>query len=148
MRALMQNPVKAPYLQAARLAAVLAVSISHPAVAQGQDSTGNSLYADCTNGPASAIGFCYGRVQGFMLGWEMASGETSANVFCRPAGTTMGQTGDIIVKYLREHPEQRHADWRPLILLALNQAWPCEGGKTVVWQPPAGIRVLPPHRHK
>jgi len=46
--------------------------------------------------------------------------------YCVPANSTLSQLKQIIVKYLREHPETLHVHAERLINDALNTAFPCE----------------------
>jgi hypothetical protein len=42
-----------------------------------------------------------------------------------PAGTTLGQMRDMVVKYADEHPDQTNNDFGRFAYTALHQAWPC-----------------------
>ncbi len=45
---------------------------------------------------------------------------------CTPNGVTRGQTRDIVVAYLVNHPEQRHFIASSLAAYALAVAFPCK----------------------
>jgi hypothetical protein len=50
------------------------------------------------------------------------SGRT---VYCDPGRMASGQVRDVFVKYLRDHPEERHQIAELLFLLAMQKAFPC-----------------------
>jgi hypothetical protein len=106
---------------------------------------GNKLLADC--GAALAIvdggeqsldtsrligaGLCLGFMQGIglMNDFYQISALKGAALFCRPNGVNNGQTARIVVKYLRDHPEELHKDELSLTLTALRAAFPCANRK-------------------
>ena len=52
-----------------------------------------------------------------------------AALFCQPDGTTTGQAARIVVKYLRDHPEELHKHDSVLAFTALKAAFPCANRK-------------------
>ena len=46
-------------------------------------------------------------------------------LFCVPLNTTNGQ---VVIKYIDEHPPEntKGSDFALLVLLALQEAWPCK----------------------
>jgi hypothetical protein len=42
-----------------------------------------------------------------------------------PEKGSLGQVVDVFIKYLREHPEQRHFTAHTLVLLSMTEAFPC-----------------------
>jgi hypothetical protein len=64
-------------------------------------------------------GECSGAVQ--MLRY---TSRRNAGV-CYPQQATSGQIARVIVKYLNDHPEKLHEDYRVLSVEALQKAWPC-----------------------
>jgi len=44
---------------------------------------------------------------------------------CTPTGSTLSQWQAVVVKYLRDHPEQLHYSFVSLARVALSAAWPC-----------------------
>ncbi len=42
-------------------------------------------------------------------------------------GVTNGQVRDVVVKYLKDHPEERHFLASILAVKALSKAFPCKG---------------------
>lgn len=83
--------------------------------------TGNGLLAACTNEDSVlAAGHC----QGFLIA-TIQSSDLRREYFCPPPQSNLGQTKDIVVRYLRLHPEDRHESSSILSIAALAQAWPC-----------------------
>jgi hypothetical protein len=92
---------------------------------------GNQLYSDCTSSDYFFRGGCLRYVLGIydaaeteaiwigghstILGWH----------WCAPDGITAGQIVDVVVRHLRDNPQDRHLDAPGLIAKALSQAWPC-----------------------
>lgn len=49
--------------------------------------------------------------------------------FCGPPRITLGQVGDVVIKYLSNNPENRDNQAQILVRFALAEAWPCSGAK-------------------
>lgn len=65
------------------------------------------------------VGMCLGFLEGF-------SAMNAINqVFCPPPGTTMGQNGRVLVKWLTDHPDVLHGQSNALAGFALSEAFPC-----------------------
>jgi hypothetical protein len=65
--------------------------------------TGNELFSDCNDkNPTFNAGFCDGYINGLLDEWF------EAKIFCPATGVTLGQTKDMVIKYLRTNPELRH----------------------------------------
>lgn len=45
--------------------------------------------------------------------------------FCTPDNVTNGQMEDIVVKYLKDHPDERHMLAAILVVKAMTKAFPC-----------------------
>ena len=45
--------------------------------------------------------------------------------YCLPDEATNGQMYEVVMKYLRDNPEQLHTPFRFLIVLAFEKAFPC-----------------------
>jgi hypothetical protein len=83
--------------------------------------TGNDLYSEC-NSPKSSPDFntCLAYVEG------MADAFAGLPLVCFPSHVTVGQTVDIVMKYLRDHPEDRHYSAAGEALEALGSVFPCQ----------------------
>jgi hypothetical protein len=68
---------------------------------------GNTLYTRCTAQSANVFNFTLCR--GYMVGIydAMTIGPVAGVTACFPSGVTPDQQRDVVVKYLREHPEIR-----------------------------------------
>ncbi len=45
---------------------------------------------------------------------------------CIPENVTNGQVSDVVIKYLRDHPEERHILAAILVVKAMAEAFPCK----------------------
>lgn len=48
--------------------------------------------------------------------------------YCSTNGVTVGQIRDIVLKYLREHPESRNEGAAGIAFVALADVFPCRAG--------------------
>ena len=78
---------------------------------------GNELLTQCTSSSAYDQGVCLGYVIG-------AADGLGPRFVAIPENVTAGQTQDVVIKYLRNHPESRNGPAGPLIMFALMEAWP------------------------
>ena len=86
---------------------------------------GNELLALCNDDGYFLQGTCLGIIKGTIVtldNWALAN-KTSP--YCRPDGATWGQMQDVVVSYLKRHPETRNESYSLLILKAQRSAWPC-----------------------
>jgi hypothetical protein len=42
---------------------------------------------------------------------------------CSPTGAPIKQIADVVLKYLNQHPEQRHLSASMLVITAIGEAW-------------------------
>jgi hypothetical protein len=76
------------------------------------------------SGPLSADDRMSGTLAfGYVLG--VSDVMTEAGTACQPKGATRGQVGDVVSKFLSDHPEQRHLSAAGLVTSAILQAFPC-----------------------
>jgi hypothetical protein len=88
--------------------------------------TGNELRNDAHKGGES-FSFIHGFIEGTISGFGLcALASTNKNPFCFPKGVTQGQTINVVLKYLDDHPEELHEPASILILKAVKTAWPCK----------------------
>lgn len=70
---------------------------------------------------------CFG-VMGGMLGlnkmYQPLFGKLS--LFCAPDGISSGQGAQIVVKYLKSHPESLHLNYIMLAVRAFKESYPCK----------------------
>src|SRR6056297_1907467 len=73
--------------------------------------TGNQYYQWCNSDSSLDQGLCLGYVMGASdgLSWmQILSPITNWTPICIPPNVDLGQKRDVIVKYLSNHPEERH----------------------------------------
>lgn len=100
----------------ATLAAAIALALSAHAT---EFFSGNELlswFESADAGRRSAAG-------GYVLGIADAF---DGDAFCLPDGVVGRQLTDVVVRFLRAHPENRSAHGGSLAMLAMNDAWPCK----------------------
>jgi hypothetical protein len=78
--------------------------------------------AEMDTAPGVWEGQCAGVIEGFMLLGDVLPKHLQ---FCPPDGMPPIAADLIVVKYLDDHPENLHLDFRLLALAALHEAWPC-----------------------
>lgn len=105
------------------LAMVVLLFVSSMTFGQFQD--GNELYRHLfeweKNGITIENSFNVGTVFGYVTGVY----ETFAtNLLDRPANVTTRQLIDVVIKYFKEHPEERHEGANVLVKRAILEAWP------------------------
>jgi hypothetical protein len=88
--------------------------------AEADFMTGNDLWAACNPGPRPE---CIGYVEA--IADALSLGDFLGLQACMPQTLTSGQAVDVVMKHLRDHPEQRHFGAVSLVALALAQGFPC-----------------------
>jgi hypothetical protein len=133
-----------------RTAALLVFVLITAGIPASAETTGNDVLKDCqsavrfldNNGaPTSELydsGWCVGWLSSVLELTEIQKqwGELSDQKpqkplqFCLPAsGIPAIQAARIIVKYLKDHPEQLHLDGMGLTVAALKDSFPCGPAK-------------------
>jgi hypothetical protein len=105
------------------LSAFILVCVLSPEIALGAQGflSGNQLYERCVADMNTvANSYCIGYVAG------IADVLSASKITCASDGVTVGQVTDIVVKYLRDHPEKRHYAAQDQVGTALMQAFPCQ----------------------
>jgi hypothetical protein len=87
--------------------------------------SGNTLLAKCVGPPEMQL-ICAGYTAGIydMINL-LETTNALAKLHCFPSGVTRLQIHDVVVHYLQDHPERRHAGAAGLVRDALQEAWPC-----------------------
>jgi len=106
--------------------------------ARSQDVTGyldgNKLYEFCQ--PVDGFGvkpFCQAYITGVidyvhMSDWALLkSGAQIRRSWCETYGVTIGQSVDVVIRYLQNHPEERNQPGAALVYMAMRTAFPCGG---------------------
>jgi hypothetical protein len=83
--------------------------------------SGNHMYDVCNRPSGSREkDWCAGLAAGMT---DALQGESEV---CVPTPVTVGQVVDVIMKYLRAHPDRRHLSAWSLTRAALQSAFPCK----------------------
>ena len=104
------------------LAILLVIGFSSAAHAQ----TGNEFLAQCDDSKGAVEGMkCLSYVDGITDGFDIAIliDNGVQKQWTIPQGVTLGQLRDIIVGYVKAHPESRHLSMTLLAWNALNNAF-------------------------
>jgi hypothetical protein len=100
--------------------AIIILATLSPVTASGAFLDGNSLFKRCETGPERIEAFCFGYVAGLMDALEMTK------QICAPESIAIRQGADIVVNYLRAHPEGRHHTADSEAFIPLVEAFPCK----------------------
>jgi hypothetical protein len=84
--------------------------------------SGSQLLAACDASTDACAAYVMGVID--LADFAKLSGQMG---ICVPHGVIAKQLDDIVVRVLREHPEDRQAGAAALVLLAVSHAWPCPG---------------------
>ncbi len=94
---------------------------------------GNSLLFFCEDEDRALGQWHKAACQGYIAGvfdsevLLASSVQARSSLACFPDGVTAGQTVDVVVKYLKDHPETRHHSSASLTMRAFLEAFPCTG---------------------
>lgn len=113
------------------VAAAVALAAVMPQQAKANFYSGNEVYSNCLalrsdDTYYQKYAMCMAYVSGAYDAIELARDINSAPR-CGPDGLTVGQLKDVVVKYMREHPENRNYSAASLVLLSMVDAWGCSG---------------------
>lgn len=115
-----------------RVLLVLLLMSSANAVAEEDVLSGNDMYPGCkalvekrayNEKIMGEANFCSGMLTALAF---VAPAINNPDVrSCPPSSTSALQTARVVLKYLDEHPERMHEDFRQLAIEAFHRAWPC-----------------------
>jgi hypothetical protein len=105
-------------LLAASLLALLATGTAH--AQRVSNVKGTTLMKACT-GPKAEI--CDAYVDGF--GDAISAGGKDHALACLPIAATGTELRDVLVKFLKDHPEDQHLKAATLATRAFAKAYPC-----------------------
>jgi len=87
--------------------------------------SGNTLLAKCVGPPELQL-VCAGYTTAIYDTINfLEANHVMPKRHCFPSGVSRSQLRDVIVHYLQNHPEKRHAGAGALGIEALQEAWPC-----------------------
>lgn len=101
----------------------IAIIVAAEALGAEAFSTGNDHLAHCG---ASASPIMEAGCSGLAFGLSSGLKGGFPDAICAPSGITSSQYHDILMRYLREHPNDRHHHFAQLALWALKEAFPCD----------------------
>jgi hypothetical protein len=89
------------------------------------DKSSADLNAEQEMAGISCVSYLDGISEGFLIGATMGNTPKSL-LICAPDGVTSQQTGRVVLRYLKSHPERLHEPAATLAYEALNKAFPCK----------------------
>jgi Rap1a immunity proteins len=108
----------------------------------GQERTGIKLLEECqlatkstsdlTNSEMPKAVHCFGYLSGTsdtLVFWGEANRRSKGGTpppACIPESATTGELARVVVKYLNDHPNRLHLNYGVLVILALEDAYPCK----------------------
>lgn len=111
------------------LLAAIALGVATPACAMD----GNTLLEHCTEvgqtapyGQIACNNYIGGIIEGYSAALKSHKAPPERFDFEAPANMATQQAIDIVVKYLRDHPERRHLLASALIVIAMHEAFPAK----------------------
>lgn len=93
--------------------------------------SGNDLLAACqSDRDVFLLARCDGFIEGVVRGYEVATNDNPSvlagdNARLCASGVTKGQVKDVVLNFLRSHPEVRHESSAVLTVRAVLDAWAC-----------------------
>ena len=104
------------------LAALVGVLVSGPAAAAY--TSGNQVYSSCTRDKYYCMEYAAAWADGYYAGYSLAG--KPLEYICLPKEIINQQLGDILFRYLEQHPNSRHLKISDLAFKALDEAFPCK----------------------
>jgi hypothetical protein len=116
-------------IRMSRLALVAALGLAvAPAVARADEFT-DEYFEGCARNRQPRDNACTAYMTGFWDGLNYGypfGRDWALETICWPSQGTTEHMADIVVKFMREHPELRHMTLEDITVRALREAWPCE----------------------
>jgi hypothetical protein len=131
MEKLRKQMLRAMVLGLVLLATSLIVSVAQTQPNTPEIRRDSGLLAICTNAEPGersvAAALCTGYLQGVVEGVNFATlGDHNKLLICRPGDVTGEQMRNVVVKYLKNHPNEGHQLSVIHATEAFVQAWPCK----------------------
>jgi hypothetical protein len=113
--------------------AILAALATRTAATEAWDHSANYYLPSCrafaneqfATGPFRQ-GECVGILEALAMMASNMDKTLVASSSCTPDDVTFSQMTTVVVRWLDQHPQRWHEDFRVLALLALHDAWPCK----------------------
>ena len=112
------------------LSLITALTLAHQAQAQNDPNTfptfqnGKRLDEGC-NRSGEPGAYCMGYVIGVVDTFAFVEASSPTKKFCLPKNTSEEQVKDVVVQYLKDHPENRRYAAPSLIYTVLKEKFPC-----------------------
>lgn len=107
--------------------AALAFTFSQPAAADEPLSfqTGNDVLRTCSAERGSFVsGLCFGFIEGALRRDDLARWMDPKSAYaCELPGVEKGQIFEVVITYLKNHPEKRHMYGASLVLVSVQEAF-------------------------
>jgi hypothetical protein len=88
---------------------------------------GNVILYACTSADPKHSGFCHIYMTAVGDTLAFMRGVLKDNFpICMTGNVTSRQLGDVVVKYIRDNPKDRHLNAATIAALAFKDAWPCQ----------------------
>jgi hypothetical protein len=89
--------------------------------------SGNDLWTWCSSREVRSVNLCLGYALGAADVWTVVSTRPQWDLakVCLPSAVKPDQVRDVVIRYLREHPEDRHNPAALAAYSALKDAFPC-----------------------
>jgi hypothetical protein len=97
---------------------ITALALVASTTASAQFINGNDLFNHMNDSSAIKKMLALGYIAG-------VSDASQGEYHCTPASVSLGQTNDVVLKYLTKDPANRHLDASILVTVALVEVWPC-----------------------
>lgn len=94
-------------------------------VASAGGTTGNELLSWVNGATYERLKAAY-YMDGIVDGINMAGLAAGKPVVCIPQGVNLGQVTDVVIKEMKNSPENRHMEAQVLIMVTLRNTWPCK----------------------
>jgi hypothetical protein len=87
--------------------------------------TGHKLFSYCTGTEELQL-VCSGYVSGVLDTLAIYRNLLKRGIVCLPGSVTMGEAKDVVVNWLRAHPEERQFTAAGSVTAALQETFPCK----------------------
>jgi hypothetical protein len=102
--------------------------------AKAERMSGNFLLEQCAAPISESRLMCTSYILGYVDATVMWNANASGIPICIPSEEVIArQIVDVVVKWLKAHPQDRDRAAAILVADALEEAWPCKQG-TLIWK--------------
>jgi hypothetical protein len=101
---------------------LITLALSSTKVAADFNTVGNVWFEQCKTNQFICPTYIWGLVDGENLHAQL---KASKPLLCLKPGMSYAQLSDVLMKFLQDHPERRHEDFRNLTLEALAPLLRC-----------------------